>query len=174
MTRQEIYQKIVRIADELEDVNFSKRLFDAVQNRDKETFNRLIELLKRYKSRAYNDIIELGNRINILMNTHNKSNFVIFSDKEKTNKGINFFDVNKYDSLTLFTISLLGKFEIGDLFENWGSSNSSFAFAEDIARYGFEHLSSFVIDYCNYYEFYKNYSNLYDFILDILNGRYEK
>ena len=168
MTRQEIYHKIVRIADELEDIHFAERLFSAVENQDKQEFEKLVDFLKRYKSKADNQIVELGNTVNTLINTYNKC--TIFSDKEKKDKGIYKFDVNLYDSLTLFIISILGKFEVGDLFENWGSSNSSFAFAEDIARYN-RYLSSFVLN-CNYAKFYKKYSSLYDLILDILMGQY--
>ena len=170
MTRQEIYQKIVRIADELGDIHFADRMLNSVKTNDRETFDRLIDRLKRYKSEAYNEIVELGNTVNTLINTHNEYMCIIFSDKGKTDKGIYEFDVNRYDSLTLFIISALGKFEVGDLFESWGSSNSSFAFAEDIALYS-KYLSDFVLKR-NYAKMYKNYTDLYDFISDILKGRY--
>ena len=172
MTREEIYKKIVRIADELSDVHFASRMIYSVKANDRVTFERLIDRLKRYKGKAYNEIIEIGNTINTLVKSDGKRECVIFSDKGNTREGINKFDVNQYDCLTLFIISLLGNFEVVNLFENWGSSDSSFAFAEDVAYYS-KYLSNFVFR-CKYAKFYKKYSTLYEFIQDILEGQYEK
>lgn len=172
MTREEIYKKIVRVVYELSDIHFASRLINSVKSNDRETFDRLIDRLKKYKGKAYNEIIEIGNIINTLEKSDGKCECVIFSDKGNTREGINKFDVNQYDCLTLFIISLLGNFEVGNLFENWRSSDSSFAFAEDVAYYS-KYLSNFVF-HCRYAKFYKKYSTLYEFIQDILEGQYEE
>lgn len=172
MTREEIYKKIVRVVYELSDIHFASRLIYSVKSNDGETFDRLIDRLKKYKGKEYNEIIEIGNIINTLEKSDGKCECVIFSDKGNTREGINKFDVNQYDCLTLFIISLLGNFEVGNLFENWRSSDSSFAFAEDVAYYS-KYLSNFVF-HCRYAKFYKKYSTLYEFIQDILEGQYEE
>ena len=54
----EIYKKIIRIVSEFKDIHFADRMLNSVKTNDRETFNRLIDRLKRYKGEAYNEIVE--------------------------------------------------------------------------------------------------------------------
>lgn len=170
MTRREVLEKVIRISNELSDIHFAKRMVEAAKTKDEETFNKLIDRMQKYKLNTYNEIIELGKTINELINSHNKSECLIFSDREKKEQGVVIFDANIYDSLSILIISFLGNFEVGNLFENWGCSDSTFVFIEHIACY--KRLSKFVVEN-NYHKFYKKYSNLYDFVVDIFDGKYD-
>ena len=168
MTKQEIYEWVVRLTAELHATNFAKEIFDAVKNEDSKKFDSTFKSIKQDDSDLYLKIVGFGKICNDLIPEKRE----IFGDLEDEENRIFLFEADKIDALSFFALAILGDIEDGDFFEDWDSQSFK-VYLEAIEETGYLKLHKFIETH--YWKGEINeYSSLYKFFVDIFKGKFEE
>lgn len=168
MTKQEIYEWVVRLTAELHATNFAREIFNAVENEDSEKFDSTFKSIKQNDSGLYLKIFGFGKICNDLESEERG----IFGDAENKKRGIFLFDADKIDALSFFALTILADIDDMDFFENWGSQSSK-VYLEAIEETGYLKLHKFIENY-SWKQKINEYSSLYKFFIDIFKGKFEE
>lgn len=168
MTKQEIYEWIVRLTAELHATNFAREIFNAVENEDSEKFDSTFKSIKQNDSGLYLKIFGFGKICNDL----EREERGIFGDAENKKRGIFLFDAHKIDALSFFALTILADIDDGDFFVNWDTQSSE-VYLEAIKETGYLKLHKFIEDHAWAVEI-TEYSSLYNFFSDIFKGKFEE
>lgn len=168
MTKQEIYEWVVRLTAELHATNFAREIFNAVDNEDSEKFDSTFKSIKQNDSGLYLKIVGFGKICNDLKREERG----IFGDSEDKKRRIFLFDVDKIDALSFFILTILTNIDDVDFFQDWNSQASK-AYLEAIEKTGYSKLYKFIEDHSWSVEI-NEYSSLYELFIDIFKGIFEK
>lgn len=168
MTKQEIYEWVVRLTAELHATNFAEEIFKAVENEDSKKFDSILKKIKQDNSGLYLKIVGFGKKYNDLELEERG----IFGEVEDKNGRIFLFDADKIDALSFVAFSILADIDDGDFFKEWNSQSSK-VYLEAIKKTGYLNLLKFIEVYTWCVEI-SVYSSLYEFLIDIFKGKFEK
>ena len=168
MTKQEIYEWVVRLTAELHATNFAEEIFKAVENEDSEKFDSTFKSIKQNDSGLYLKIVGFGKKYNDLELEERG----IFGEAEDKNGRIFLFDADKIDALSFVAFSILADIDDGDFFKEWNSQSSK-VYLEAIEETGYLKLHKFIENY-SWKQKINEYSSLYKFFIDIFKGKFEE
>lgn len=167
MTKQEIYEQLVRLTAELKSINLAQRIFDAVETGNPEEVQSVFESFKNENAKMYRGLVRFGEEFNKLELFDTR----MFGD-ENDNEIL--FDENIIDALTLYTLTFFAKINDYYLF-NW-TTESAERFVVAIKKAGYESLSEFIRDY-SWIEWIgegtEEYPDIYNLLIAIFEGKTE-
>lgn len=165
MTKQEIYEQIVRLTSELKSINLAQRIFDAVETCNPEEVQSVFESFKKENSIMYRGLVKFGKEFNQLE--------LEDTDKRIFANGI-LFDENIIDALSLYTLTFFANINDYYLF-NW-TTESADRFVLAIKKTGYERLSEFIREY-SWIEWIgegtEEYPDIYNLLIAIFEGKIE-
>ena len=163
MTKQEIYEQIVRLTAELHNANISKKIFDAVENGNAEEVQSVFESFQNVNSKMYQRLVSFGQEFNKLELKDIDTR--IFDNKI-------LFDENTIDALSLYTLTFFADINDYYLF-NW-MTESADRFVVEIEKAGYERLSEFIREY-SWIEWIgtDEYPDIYNLLIAIFEGKTE-
>lgn len=165
MTKQEIYEQIVRLTAELKSINLAQRIFDAVETGNPEEVRSVFESFKKENSIMYRGLVKFGKEFNQLE--------LEDTDKRIFVNGI-IFDENIIEALSLYTLTFFANINDYYLFDWTTESADRFVFA--IKKAGYERLSEFIREY-SWIEWIgegkEEYPDIYNLLIAIFEGKTE-
>ena len=169
MTKQEVYEQLVRLTTELKSLNLAQRIFDAVETGNPEEVQSVFESFKKENSKMYLGLVKFGEEFNKLELDEVDTNKRLFVN------GI-LFDENVIDALSLYILTFFAKIKDYYLF-NW-TTESADRFVLAIKKAGYEKLSEFIREY-SWLEWIgegrDEYPDIYicNLLIDIFKGKIE-
>ena len=167
VTKQEIYEQIVRLTSELHATNVAEKFFGAAKEGDSKRVEEVFETFKKENLDFYLKVLNFGVAVRTI--SYGKPIDVFSSEEDKEN-GSYVFDNDTINAVTFYALMLLGGMDEFYLF-NWGTESSE-NFVKAIEDAGYEKLANFV-DNWSVYDYVgssEKYQTIYDCLVGIFEG----
>lgn len=137
MTKQEIYEQIVRLTGELQFVNLADKIFDAVKTENPKNVENVFETFRNESFELHQRIVSFGKEYNELAaRSASDANIFGIANDEFV------FDPLKVDASNLYVLTFFGKIDEIYLF-SWGTESAD-RFILEIEKDGYDELAEFI------------------------------
>lgn len=169
MTKQEIYEKIVRLTAELTVINIASKIFEAAKTGEPEEVETVFETFKKENSKLHQEIIDFGEKYNEINDCLDKE---IFAELRNCN-GYWVFDPTKINAANFYLLTLIVGSDDSEFFR-W-TDGSADKYIEAIKEEGYEELSKFANSdiWTDWVGENKEYLDIYRFLVGIFRGDFQ-
>ena len=173
MTKQEIYEQIVRLTSELHSTKIVEKIFAAVKTGDLRKVEDVFETFKKENAELYQKMVSCAEQYNKKSATATAS-VEIFGMSNDENEGMVIFDTSIINASAFCVFTFFGSIDEAWLFR-WRTKSSE-AYVSGLKKDGYEELAEFVcsdswIDWVGEVE---EYTTLYELLIEIFNGKFKE
>lgn len=145
MTRNEIYEQVVKLTAELAQTKVAEKIFSYADAGDAEKTQAAINLFPDEYPELYEKIVSFGKKFNELVYEETSEYDVcIFGTKADEDDNRYVFDTKVIEPLSLYVLTIFGKFDDWALFIDWDSEENFF---DALREVGYRAFSEFVACY---------------------------